>query len=134
MKLIVRLWHWSFILINTYNKDKSSMYWWAVYPLFLWIMYLVRTQNFPKTNISDPLIHTRMCAYQGVRNVSFSENFAYVLNEWPLMDYIIFPRFYKDVYGNSFLLSWIFLACRKLSFNLQSKGSLLNFASNVKEI
>ena len=23
-----------------------------------------------------------MCAYQGVRNVSFSENFAYVLNEW----------------------------------------------------
>ena len=24
------------------------------------------------------------CSYQGVRNVSFSENFAYVLNEWPL--------------------------------------------------
>ena len=23
------------------------------------------------------------CAYQGVRNVSFSENFAYVLNGWP---------------------------------------------------
>ena len=26
----------------------------------------------------------RMCAYQGVRNVIFSENFAYVLNEWSL--------------------------------------------------
>ena len=26
----------------------------------------------------------RTCAYQGVRNVSFSENFAYVLNGWPL--------------------------------------------------
>ena len=25
-----------------------------------------------------PLIRTRTCAYQGVRNVSFSENFAYV--------------------------------------------------------
>ena len=25
----------------------------------------------------------RMCAYQGVRNVSFSENFAYVLIGWP---------------------------------------------------
>ena len=25
------------------------------------------------------------CAYQGVRNVSFSENFAHVLNEWSLM-------------------------------------------------
>ena len=34
-----------------------------------------------KTNISNPLIRTRTFAYQGVRNVSFSENFAYVLNE-----------------------------------------------------
>ena len=35
---------------------------------------------FRKTNVSNPLIRTRTCAYQGVRNVSFSENFAYVLN------------------------------------------------------
>ena len=33
-------------------------------------------QIFWKTNISYPLIRTRMCAYQGVRNVHFSENFA----------------------------------------------------------
>ena len=26
----------------------------------------------------------RTCAYQGVRNVSFSENFAYALNGWPI--------------------------------------------------
>ena len=45
------------------------------------VIHLVRTQNFLKTNVSYPLIHTRTCAYQGVRNVSFSENFAYVLNE-----------------------------------------------------
>ena len=38
-----------------------------------------------KTNISHPLIRTRTCAYQGERNVSFSENFAYVLNESSLM-------------------------------------------------
>ena len=25
----------------------------------------------------------RTCAYQGVRNVSFSGNFAYLLNGWP---------------------------------------------------
>ena len=25
-----------------------------------------------------------MCAYQGVRNVSFLENLVYVLNGWPL--------------------------------------------------
>ena len=30
---------------------------------------------FRKTNISYPLTHTRTCAYQGVRNVSFSEKF-----------------------------------------------------------
>ena len=35
---------------------------------------------FRKTNISNPLIRTRTCAYQDVRNVSFSENFTYVLN------------------------------------------------------
>ena len=39
---------------------------------------------FRKTNISNPLIHTRTCTYQGVENVSFSENFACVLNGWPL--------------------------------------------------
>ena len=33
-----------------------------------------------KTNISNPLTRTRRCAYQRVRSVSFSENFAYVLN------------------------------------------------------
>ena len=37
-----------------------------------------------KTNISYSLIRTRTCVYQGVRNVSFSENFAYQLNEWSL--------------------------------------------------
>ena len=35
---------------------------------------------FRETNISYPLIRTRMHAYQEVRNVSFSETFAYVLN------------------------------------------------------
>ena len=34
-------------------------------------------QIFRKTNISYPLIRTRTCAYQGVRNVRFSENLAY---------------------------------------------------------
>ena len=33
--------------------------------------------------ISYTLISTPTCLYQGVRNVSFSENFAYALNEWP---------------------------------------------------
>ena len=36
-----------------------------------------------KTNISNPLIRTRTCTYQGVINDNFSENFAYVLNGSP---------------------------------------------------
>ena len=39
---------------------------------------------FRKTSIFNPLIRTRSCAYQGVCNISFSENFACVLNWWPL--------------------------------------------------
>ena len=34
------------------------------------ITYLLRKQNFSKN------LHIHTCAYQGVRNVSFSENFA----------------------------------------------------------
>ena len=37
-----------------------------------------------KTKFFYRLVRTRSCAYQGVRNFSFSENFAYVINEWPL--------------------------------------------------
>ena len=37
-----------------------------------------------KTNISyRALIHTPTCPYHGVRNFSFSETFAYVLNDYP---------------------------------------------------
>ena len=41
---------------------------------------------FRKTNISNPLIRTCSCAYQGVRNISSLENFAYVLNGWSLLN------------------------------------------------
>ena len=42
-------------------------------------IHLVRTQNFPETNTSHHLIRTRTCTFQGVRNVSFLETFAYAL-------------------------------------------------------
>ena len=42
------------------------------------VYILVRKQNFPKTYISYPLIRTLTCAYQEVRNVSFTRNFAYI--------------------------------------------------------
>ena len=46
--------------------------------IMFWTIYLVRTQNFRKTKISKLMISKRTCAYQGVRNVIFSENFEYV--------------------------------------------------------
>ena len=46
-----------------------------------------------KVTSLTPLIHTRRRAYQEVRNVSFSENLAYILNGWP-------PR--RCSYDNSF--------------------------------
>ena len=45
-------------------------------------VYLVHKRIFPKINISYPLIRTRTCAYQGVKNFSFLEKCAYVLNKW----------------------------------------------------
>ena len=37
--------------------------------------------NFRKTNISYSLIRARTCVYQGLRSVSFAENFAHGLNK-----------------------------------------------------
>ena len=43
-------------------------------------------QIFRKTNISYPLIRSRRCAYQGVRNVCFSENLACFFLKNPFWD------------------------------------------------
>ena len=47
----------------------------------LGIIHLVSKQNFSKTIIFLPLIRIRASAYQEVKNVGFSENFVYALNE-----------------------------------------------------
>ena len=46
------------------------------------IMHLLRTRKFSKNSHFFPLIRKRKRACPGVRNFSFSENFAYVLNGW----------------------------------------------------
>ena len=53
---------------------------------------------FRKINICNPLIRTRPCAYQGVRNVSFSESFVYVLNGWPPINQSINQYFFIKMY------------------------------------
>ena len=54
-------------------------------------IYLVRTQT-RNGKISYPLIRTRTCAYQGVKNITSLETFAYVLNESFLIMWIIHFR------------------------------------------
>ena len=52
----------------------------------LFIKYI--SKNFWTTN-ARARVYVRMYAYQGVRNVSFSENFTNVLNEWFLDDHTV---------------------------------------------
>ena len=70
---------------------------------------------FRKTDISNPLIRTPTCAYQGVRDVSLSENFAYVLNGWPLMfiiqqTFVVFQDMSWKSLENTLKTSWRKLA------------------------
>ena len=55
---------------------------------------------FRKTNISNPLIRIYMWAYLWVRNDSFSETFAYVLNGWPLSKFFTMLFFAKYLIDN----------------------------------
>ena len=69
---------------------------------------------FRKTNISNPLIRTHTCAYQGIRNVSFLENFAYVLNGWPPCEIVdVFRRQanIKESVSKSLLKEITFCVC-----------------------
>ena len=50
--------------------------------------------TYTRTDISYPLIRTNTCAYQRRRNLSFLENFAYVLNEWSLNHYKMLHTLY----------------------------------------
>ena len=46
--------------------------------------FSMSAKTFRKTKISHPLIRTRMCVYQEVRNACFPEKFVNVLNKWSL--------------------------------------------------
>ena len=73
----ILLWQWNCKSLNlTYYPSRLTTKGSFIY-------YVLKF--FRKTNISYSLIRTRSCAYQGVRNISFSKNFAYVLNKWSLI-------------------------------------------------
>ena len=66
------------IRTHKYTKARTRKYTWG--HSFSTIAKLSEKLTFltPDTHT----LRTPTCAYQGVRNVSFSDNFAYLLNEW----------------------------------------------------
>ena len=62
------------VQVEVYSKP------WQISKIELFVKWVFQEnkahQIFRETNISYPLIRTRTCAYQGVRNVCFSENLA----------------------------------------------------------
>ena len=82
------------------------------------------SQIFRKTNILNPVIRTRTCAYQGFRNVRFSENLAcFMFLKHPFWDspFPLLPTyftFHSDVFYVSFgrTLRFIRTFQRKSSF------------------
>ena len=79
---------------NKEGGGRACIFNFGNFPLYLFVVYIYKMagsfftgifwnsdQKFSR-NIFTP---SSTCTYQGVRNVSFSENFAYVLNEWTLI-------------------------------------------------
>ena len=67
------------------------------------------------------MICTKTCTYQGVKNVIFLENFAYILNKWPLLCSLE-SRYYislMDVAQSSIYIT-LYYNCSKLLISLFS--------------
>ena len=89
---------------------------------------------FRKTNISNPLIRIRTCAYQGVRNVSFSENFAYLLNGWSLHYIFIYFSNYFTVHNSiSSSIFWQAFSNTSISFVVGGRPFLLYFGKEFSK-
>ena len=71
--------------MRLYSKQKSLKIWKIGKFLKHRVIHLVSTQKSSEklAFLSPWYSHVRTCAYQRGRNVTFSETFAYVLNEWP---------------------------------------------------
>ena len=95
-------------------------------------------QIFRKTNISYPLIPTRTCAYQGVRNVRFSEIWCALFSwntRFEIRPFAILLTIYKTDLKNSFrktYLKQVFQLSLSFPFLLHSSISVFHiyFSSN----
>ena len=68
-------------------------------------------QIFRKTNISNPLICTRTCEYQGVRNVRFFEKFGVLcFLETPVLRFALLRYCQRLAEVHAFFIQWSFLS------------------------
>ena len=84
-------------------------------------------QIFRRTNISNPLIHTHTCAYQGVRNVRFSKNLmCFVFLQHPFWD-LPFRLITDEVVGKNerFFVSHVYITWSKMLMIEMPKNYLL---------
>ena len=72
--------------------------------MFLGIIHLIRKQNF-------------RCQYQGIRNVSFPENFTHVLNVWFLKYHLLSTNSDKNQYSYCVILFLSNTALFRLSYS-----------------
>ena len=72
-------------------------------------------KSFRKTNNSKPLIRTHTFAYQGVRDISFSENFAYVLKVDCPQEKSNFKTTSNNYQITMFLFVCLFVCLKKVS-------------------
>ena len=96
----VYLFAFSFIYLLNHEIFSNTLKFYFLCFLLLWLTdHSFNTTKFPESitfltpwyaHVST-YVRTRglICVYEGVRNVSFSENFAYVLNELSLILYSI---------------------------------------------
>ena len=83
-----------------------NLFWAKILVMWHGIIHLVCTQNFPKTNVFYPLMREQRRGYQWIRNICFSENFVYALNEWS-------PLIFSKTFSNNhvFRLKLAFKLC-----------------------
>ena len=97
--------HITFIILQQHlqlSVGKHWNRWYHSFAIFKFDFLIFCNFYFTIANFY-PLICTCMSEYQRVRNVSFTENFAYVLNEWLLNRNIVKEGVIGEVLSKSFI-------------------------------
>ena len=88
-----------------------------------------------KQTFFNPLIRTRTCAYQGVRNVRFSEKLAYFIFLWhrfEIRSFALLPTNFLFTNVFSRWLMWEYVGSKRISLPFLTQQELLELVSFCK--